>query len=112
MEMKVGVAVVAGLLGRFVKRPQSEGRTQNVSAGGLELLTTRPLPEGAAVKLWIEVAAGGVLRTLQLQGQVLKVEPGAPPGTFLARVHLGTEPKADMEAWAKTIFGTMRARIE
>ncbi|MCX7006087.1 MAG: PilZ domain-containing protein [Kiritimatiellaeota bacterium] len=112
MEMTVGVAVVGGLLGRFVKRPQFEGQTRNVSAGGLELLSDRPIPEGATLKLWVEVATGGIIHTIKLQGTVIKTEPAETPGTFLARIHLGEDPKADMEAWADTIFGTMRARNE
>ena len=105
MELKVGVAVMAGPLSIFSWRPEFEAKTQNVSARGLELLTDHPLAAQTAVKLWLHLRTGICIK---LRGTVVRTSPSATTSASLCHISLSDRPGKALRIWEDTLFGNMR----
>jgi len=105
MELKIGVAVISRFPALFFWRPQFEATTQDVSARGLALLTDRPLPAQAVVKLWIQLPSG---LKIKLHGTVVRTGQGAAPGSYLCHINLRDQPEEAVRIWEATLFGNMR----
>ena len=105
LKMVVGVAVVSRLLGRLVGKPQFQCVIQDVSFGGVGLVSDRPIPTGKGVKLWVSLA-NDEGKPLELNGRVCW---SSARGTnrFLAGISLDEHPRSSMAAWA----GRVRERI-
>jgi hypothetical protein len=110
IERPVGVAIVPKLLGFLARRPRFECAIRNASTHGVQLRSTRTIPMGAAVRLWVHVQMGTDLQTLVLTGDVLWSKPDKETGEMLAGVQLHDHPKKAMEIWTSMILGEMRRR--
>lgn len=95
-------------MGFLIARPQFQAKTRNVSAGGLALLSERPIPVDTTLKLWIQVAAGGEIQTLKLRGTVVRTSPYKMTGAFLYHIQLSERPKKSMQLWTSLIFENIR----
>ncbi len=105
MKMPVGVAVISRPLGLFCWRPQFQAQTRNISATGFALLTERPLAVGAAIKLWVPVPNGAILK---LRGTVVRSSPDEATGAVLNHIQLSKRPEQAMRIWTDTVFEDIR----
>lgn len=110
LRMGAGVSVVSGFLGDLIRKPQFECFTRDVSVQGMKVVSGRPLPEGADVRLWITLPGEGVGSAVQLRGKVCWAK--APSGVtreWHAGIRLDNQSGHPDGVWANTIRGKIRA---
>ena len=102
-----GVSVVSGIRGWFMKNPQFECLTRDVSIRGMKIVSSRPLSDGAAVNLWITLPEEGKSEAIRLRGRVCWTMPNSVTGQFVAGIQVGDRPARSVAIWA----GSIRERI-
>jgi len=102
---------MAGMLDRFVRKPAIHCFTRDVSVQGLKLLSDRPIPEGAAVKLWVTLPEAGTTEPLTLWGRVCWAAEQTGGAGFLAGIRLEAKPERYVRVWQETIRERIRAQF-
>ena len=89
--------------------------TQNISAGGMGLLTALPLHFGDEVALSVSVQGLRAVRTtLELAGQVLRVGPGESKSrvTFSAGIKFAHRGPQQEDALVRLMFDLQRKSLK
>ena len=107
--MGAGVSLVSGFLGDFIRKPQYECFTRDVSVQGMKVVSGRPLPKGADVRLWVTLPDDGIGSALQLRGRVCWAKAPGVTGEWHAGIRLDNHSGHPDGVWANTIRGKIRA---
>ena len=110
--MLAGISIVSGILDRFVRKPQFRCVTRDVSLRGMKLLSERPIPEGASVKLWVTLPDEGKDKDLTLRGRVCWATAQSVAGKFFAGVSLDARPGRAMAVWMEKIREKIRKNFQ
>lgn len=107
---KAGKAEVCWRKGLF--RNKLTANVVDISASGIQINATEPVPVGKKVKLNVHLVASGMeIEDFRLQGQIGRCVQGASPGHYSIGIML-TSDRGDRGAWNEAIFTQLRARNE
>lgn len=110
--MLAGFSLVSGVLSCFVWEPQFQCVTRDVSLRGMKLLSDRPIPEGASVKLWVTLPDEGKDEDLTLRGRVCWSTAQSVAGKFFAGVSLDVRHGRSVAVWTEKIRAKIRENFQ
>lgn len=111
MEMAASVGVVSRFLDLFVRKPQFDCVTRDVSVQGMRLCSEQPIPDGALLNVWVALPDDETSRALRLRGRVCWAAAGSVAGEFLAGIRLDAHPETAMAVWTDRIRDRIRERF-
>jgi hypothetical protein len=108
IQAPVKVAISKKPFWLFLLRPEFSGSLADISVQGMQLTLKQPLPQGASVKIWVQVEYQSKNYNLILRGEVMWSKPGQDPGTFLAGIKLTHLSSPAMQVWAASTLDEIR----